>query len=49
MTAEIAEPADRFARRISHQIPFAEVGRVFELARTPGAAEKIVVTFDEQR
>jgi (R,R)-butanediol dehydrogenase / meso-butanediol dehydrogenase / diacetyl reductase len=28
-------------------VPFPEVGRAFELALTPGAAEKVVVTFDE--
>jgi threonine dehydrogenase-like Zn-dependent dehydrogenase len=46
VTAEIAEHRDRFARLISHRVPFAEVGRAFELAMTPGAAEKVVVTFE---
>ncbi|MDQ1050257.1 hypothetical protein QFZ76_008493 [Streptomyces sp. V4I2] len=28
-------------------MPFAEVERAFALALTPGAAEKVVVTFDD--
>jgi 2-desacetyl-2-hydroxyethyl bacteriochlorophyllide A dehydrogenase len=47
VTPELAEHKDRFARLISHRVPFSEVGRAFELALTPGAAEKVVVTFDE--
>jgi threonine dehydrogenase-like Zn-dependent dehydrogenase len=47
VTAELAEHKDRFARLISHQVPFSEVDKAFELALTPGAAEKVVVTFDE--
>ncbi|WP_327320545.1 zinc-dependent alcohol dehydrogenase [Streptomyces sp. NBC_01235] len=46
VTAEIAEHQERFARLISHRVPFSEVARAFELALTPGAAEKVVVTFD---
>ncbi|MFD9324191.1 zinc-binding dehydrogenase [Streptomyces sp. NPDC060053] len=48
VTAELAEHQDRFARLISHQVPFAEVTRAFELALTPGAAEKVIVTFDDE-
>ncbi|MEW1647575.1 zinc-binding dehydrogenase [Streptomyces sp. NPDC091219] len=47
VTREIVEHHERFAELISHRVPFSEVGRAFELALTPGAAEKIVVTFDE--
>ena len=46
VTTEIAEHRERFARLISHRVPAAEVGRAFELAMTPGAAEKVIVTFD---
>ncbi|MFF7474203.1 alcohol dehydrogenase catalytic domain-containing protein [Streptomyces sp. NPDC008092] len=46
VTAELAEHQERFARLISHRVPFAEVARAFELAMTPGAAEKVVVTYD---
>ncbi|MER5436580.1 zinc-binding dehydrogenase [Streptomyces sp. NPDC002588] len=46
VTAELAEHKDRFAELISHRVPFSEVDRAFELALTPGAAEKVVVTFD---
>ena len=43
---EIVEHHEQFARLISHRVPFAEAGRAFELAMTPGAAEKVVVTFE---
>ncbi|MEU6141955.1 zinc-binding dehydrogenase [Streptomyces sp. NPDC047081] len=46
VTPEIVEHHERFAKLISHRVPFAEAGRAFELAMTPGAAEKVVVTFD---
>lgn len=47
VTAELAEHQDRFARLISHRIPSGDIGHAFALALTPGAAEKIVVTFDD--
>ena len=47
VTAELVEHRERFAKLISHRVPFSEVGRAFELALTPGAAEKVVVTFGE--
>lgn len=46
VTDEIAEHHERFAKLISHRVPFDEVDRAFGLAMTPGAAEKVVVTFD---
>ena len=46
VTPELIEHHERFARLISHRVPFGEVERAFELALTPGAAEKVVVTFD---
>ncbi|MET7682589.1 zinc-binding dehydrogenase [Streptomyces sp. NPDC005423] len=48
VTPELVEHHERFARLISHRVPFAAAGHAFELAMTPGAAEKVVVTFDEQ-
>ncbi|MER5177384.1 zinc-binding dehydrogenase [Streptomyces sp. NPDC002896] len=47
VTEEIAEHQELFARLISHRVPFSDVERAFELTLTPGAAEKVVVTFDE--
>ncbi|MET7473833.1 hypothetical protein ABZT17_05635 [Streptomyces sp. NPDC005648] len=44
--ATMKKHRDRIARLISHRVPFGEVARAFELALTPGAAEKVVVTFD---
>ncbi|UGQ09299.1 zinc-binding dehydrogenase [Yinghuangia sp. ASG 101] len=48
---EVIEPLarhqDRFARLISHRVPFSDVKHAFDLALTPGAAEKIVVTFED--
>ncbi|UUU26469.1 zinc-dependent alcohol dehydrogenase [Streptomyces sp. DSM 40750] len=46
VTPEIVEHHERFARLISHRVPATEVDQAFELALTPGAAEKVVVTFD---
>ncbi|MFE5027505.1 hypothetical protein ACFRAO_30295 [Streptomyces sp. NPDC056656] len=46
VTGELAEHQDRFARLISNRVPFTDVERAYELALTPGAAEKVVVTFD---
>lgn len=48
VTPELVEHHERFAELISHRVPFAEVERAFELALTPGAAEKVVVTFDNR-
>jgi 2-desacetyl-2-hydroxyethyl bacteriochlorophyllide A dehydrogenase len=48
VTPELIEHHERFARLISHRVPFGEVERAFELALTPGAAEKVVVTFDDE-
>jgi threonine dehydrogenase-like Zn-dependent dehydrogenase len=48
VTPELVEHQERFAKLISHRVPFAEVDRAFELALTPGAAEKVVVTLDDQ-
>jgi (R,R)-butanediol dehydrogenase/meso-butanediol dehydrogenase/diacetyl reductase len=45
VTPEIAEHQQRFSRLISHRVPFSEPNQAFQLALTPGAAEKVVVTF----
>jgi 2-desacetyl-2-hydroxyethyl bacteriochlorophyllide A dehydrogenase len=47
VTPELAKHADRFAQLISHRVPFANVAEAYDLATTPGAAEKVVVTFDD--
>jgi (R,R)-butanediol dehydrogenase/meso-butanediol dehydrogenase/diacetyl reductase len=47
VTPQIAENQQRFSRLISHRVPFSDAGRAFQLALTPGAAEKVVVTFDD--
>ena len=46
VTPELVEHQDRFAKLISHRIASSEIDRAFELALTPGAAEKVVVTYD---
>jgi 2-desacetyl-2-hydroxyethyl bacteriochlorophyllide A dehydrogenase len=48
VTPELAEHWERFARLISHRVPFSDVERAFQLAQTPGAAEKVIVTFDDR-
>jgi (R,R)-butanediol dehydrogenase / meso-butanediol dehydrogenase / diacetyl reductase len=45
VTPEIAEHQQRFSRLISHRVPFSDAGRAFQLALTPGAAGKVIVTF----
>ncbi|MFJ5838979.1 zinc-binding dehydrogenase [Streptomyces shenzhenensis] len=47
VTPDLVEHQNRFARLISHRVPFTEVERAYALALTPGAAEKVVVTFDD--
>ncbi|MFG2283563.1 zinc-binding dehydrogenase [Streptomyces asoensis] len=47
VTPELVAHQERFAKLISHRVPFAEAARAFELALTPGAAEKVVVTLDD--
>ncbi|MGH1555368.1 zinc-binding dehydrogenase [Streptomyces sp. L7] len=49
VTPELAEHHERFAQLISHRIPFDEAEHAFELALTPGAAEKVVVTLRQLR
>ncbi|WP_372463265.1 zinc-dependent alcohol dehydrogenase [Actinospica acidithermotolerans] len=44
VTPQLVEHHERFAKIISHEVPYAEVERAFELALTPGAADKVVVT-----
>lgn len=43
--AIIAAP-DLYAKIVSHTLPFEQALEALELARTPGAADKVVVTFD---
>jgi (R,R)-butanediol dehydrogenase/meso-butanediol dehydrogenase/diacetyl reductase len=47
VTPQIAEYEQRFSRLISHRVPFSDAGGAFQLALTPGAAEKVVVSFDD--
>ncbi|MEU9284515.1 hypothetical protein AB0D57_07215 [Streptomyces sp. NPDC048275] len=47
VTSELVANQERFAKLISHRVPFSEVERAFELTMTPGAAEKVIVTFDD--
>ncbi|MFF3848993.1 zinc-binding dehydrogenase [Streptomyces sp. NPDC002328] len=48
VTPELVEHQERFAKLISHRVPFTEAERAFELALTPGAAEKVVVVLDDE-
>jgi 2-desacetyl-2-hydroxyethyl bacteriochlorophyllide A dehydrogenase len=47
VTPQLVEHHERFAKIISHRVSYAEVDRAFELALTPGAADKVVVTLDD--
>lgn len=43
-TKELADHWERFAPIISDRVPFSDVERAIQLASTPGAAEKVVVS-----
>ncbi|MEV6348161.1 zinc-binding dehydrogenase [Actinoplanes sp. NPDC051851] len=45
VTGDIVANWERYAHIVSDTVPFAEVERALALATTPGAAEKVVVTF----
>jgi 2-desacetyl-2-hydroxyethyl bacteriochlorophyllide A dehydrogenase len=46
VTADIIANWEKYAVIVSHTIPFADVEDALTLASTPGAADKVVVTFD---
>lgn len=46
VTEDLVENWEKYALIVSHTIPFAKVNDALELANTPGAADKVVVTFD---
>ncbi|GAA1687385.1 zinc-binding dehydrogenase [Microbacterium sediminicola] len=46
VTDAIMAHADKYAKIISHTLPFAQALEALTLAKTPGAADKVVVTFD---
>jgi threonine dehydrogenase-like Zn-dependent dehydrogenase len=46
VTKDITENWERFSRIISHRFPFADVQEALTMASTPGAADKVVVTFE---
>jgi L-iditol 2-dehydrogenase len=45
VTADLVANWEKYALIVSHAIPFDKVGEALELASTPGAADKVVVTF----
>lgn len=45
VTEDLAANWQKYAVIVSHTIPFADLGTALELASTPGAADKVVVTF----
>jgi threonine dehydrogenase-like Zn-dependent dehydrogenase len=45
VTKDLVANWERYALIVSHTVPFDNVGEALELARTPGAADKVVVTF----
>jgi 2-desacetyl-2-hydroxyethyl bacteriochlorophyllide A dehydrogenase len=46
VTKHITQNWERFSLITSHRFPFADVQKALTTASTPGAAEKVVVTFD---
>jgi hypothetical protein len=45
VTRDLVANWQKYALIVSHTVPFADVHRALELACTPGAADKVVVTF----
>ncbi|TAM73252.1 zinc-binding dehydrogenase [Mycobacterium sp.] len=45
VTGDLVANWEKYALIVSHTIPFGSVGEALELAQTPGAADKVVVTF----
>lgn len=45
VTKDLVANWEKYALIVSHTIPFDDVGEALDLARTPGAADKVVVTF----
>ncbi|CQD08263.1 oxidoreductase, zinc-binding dehydrogenase family protein [Mycobacterium lentiflavum] len=45
VTKDIVANWEKYAAIVSHTIPFGSVGEALDLASTPGAADKVVVTF----
>ena len=45
VTEDLIANWEKYALIVSHTIPFDNVGEALQLARTPGAADKVVVTF----
>ncbi len=48
VTPQLARHWSTFAQLISHRVPIADAPRAFQLAATPGAADKVIVTLDDQ-
>ncbi len=46
VTADLVDNWQKYARIVSHTVPFERVNEALVTASTPGAADKIVVTFD---
>ena len=45
VTRDLVANWEKYALIVSHTIPFDNVDEALELAHTPGAADKVVVTF----
>ena len=45
VTADLVANWEKYALIVSHLVPFADVDEALRLAATPGAADKVVVTF----
>lgn len=46
VTKDLVANWEKYALIVSHTIPFDDVAEALELAHTPGAADKVVVTFE---
>jgi threonine dehydrogenase-like Zn-dependent dehydrogenase len=46
VTQDLIANWEKYAVIVSHTVPFENVGAALEMAATPGAADKVIVTFD---
>lgn len=46
VTGDLIANWEKYAQIVSHTIPFTEVDEALQIASTPGAADKVVVTFN---
>ena len=47
VTSDLVENWETYRLIVSHTVPFSDVAEALRLASTPGAADKVIVTFGD--